>query len=112
MKWSKDILDVNKNLQPVTNNGNIFVLERKEKDERLGNGKRVRRGYAIYKLINVANGDPQSTSEAYIMIMENDIAPSLYNPPILLNMDQVLEFLNCPEKAAEYAFNEWLNCYR
>ncbi len=112
MKWSKEVLDNNNNLHPVTNTGNVFLLERKEKDERLENGKKLRRGYAIYKLLNVVAGTPPVITAAYVMAMENDLAPSLYNPPILLNIDQVLEFLNCPEKAAEFVFNEWLNCYR
>lgn len=110
--WSKEILENNDNLQSVTNTGEVFLLVRKEKDDRLENGEKVRRGYAIYKLVNGESGDPPTQKEAYVMAMENDMTPSLYNPPILLTETQVLEFLNFPEKAAAYAFNKWLNCYR
>lgn len=106
MKWSKETLAKNEELEVATATGEVFLLDRREKGERLENGKRIERGYAIYKLINSNN------SEAYIFVMENDIAPSLYNPPILLTEDQVLDFLNCPENAAKFTFNKWLNCYR
>lgn len=112
MEWNREFLRNNDNLQCVTNTGEVFLLARKENGDSLGNGKKVKRGYAIYKLVNYANGDPQAMCEAYVMALENDFAPSLYNPPILLTEDQVLEFLNFPENAATYAFNEWLNCYR
>lgn len=106
MKWSKEILANNDALMRVTNTGEVFLLDRREKGERLSNGKKVERGYAIYKLLSA------DSSEAYVLAMENDIAPSLYNPPILLTEDQVLDFLNCPENAAKFTFNKWLNCYR
>lgn len=106
MKWSKEILANNDSLQQVTNTGEIFLLDRREKGERLDNGKKVERGYAIYKLL------ASDSSEAYVLAMENDFTPSLYNPPILLTEDQVLDFLNCPENAAKFTFNKWLNCYR
>lgn len=105
MKWSKEILANNDALMQVTNTGEVFLLDRREKGEKLSNGKSVERGYAIYKLVN-------SASEAYVLAMENDIAPSLYNPPILLTEDEVLDFLNNPENAATFTFNKWLNCYR
>lgn len=106
MKWSKEILANNDALMPVTNTGEIFLLDRREKGERLADGKKVERGYAIYKLLS------SNSSEAYVLAMENDLAPSLCNPPILLTEDQVLDFLNCPENAAKFTFNKWLNCYR
>lgn len=106
MKWSKEILANNDALEPATQTGEVFILERMEKGDRMENGKRVERGYAIYKLVN------SNAGVAYVLAMENDLAPSLYNPPILLTEDEVLEFLNNPEKAAAYTYNKWFNCYR
>ncbi len=106
MKWSKEILANNDALEPATQTGDVFILDRREKGERLENGKKIERGYAIYKLVS-SNSD-----EAYIFVMESNLAPSLYNPPILLTEDEALEFLNNPEKASIYSYNKWLNCYR
>ncbi len=106
MKWSKEILANNDVLEPMTQTGDVFILERKEKGDRLESGKIVERGYAIYKLIS------SGLCEAYVLAMENELAPSLYNPPILLTEDEVLEFLNNPEKAVIYVYNKWFNCYR
>lgn len=105
--WNKERLENNDGLQGVTNTGEVFLLDRREKGDKLENGKVVKRGYAIYKLINLS-----AKSEAYVLAMENELAPSLYNPPLLLSEDQVIEFLNNPESAANYTYNEWLNCYR
>ena len=106
MKWSKELMANNDNRQCETSTGEVYLLDRREKGEKLPSGKEVKRGYAIYKLI------ADDSSEAYVLAMENDLAPSLYNPPILLTEDQVLNFLNCPENATEFTFNKWLNCYR
>ncbi len=105
--WDKERLSKNESLQSATNTGEVFILDRKEKGDKLESGNVVKRGYAIYKLINLSNN-----SEAYILTMENEFTPSLYNPPMLLAEEQVIEFLNNPEIAANYAYNQWLNCYR
>lgn len=106
MKWNKELLENNDVLRPVTSTGEVFLLERRESGEKLPNEKIVGRGYAIYKLLAC------DTSAAYVLAMENDIAPSLYNPPILLTEEQTLDFLNHPENASTFVHNKWLNCYR
>lgn len=107
MTWNKEMLKDNNNFQTVTNTGDVLLLDRRERGEKLQNGKKVKRGYAIYKLLEAT-----TDSEAYILVMENDLAPSLYNPPILLFEDLVVEFLNNPQSAADYCHDTWLNCYR
>lgn len=107
MMWNKEMLKNNNNFQIATNTGDVLLLDRREEGDRLESGKKVKRGYAIYKLLNATTG-----SEAYVLVMENDFAPSLYNPPILLFEDLVIEFLNNPESAADYCYNMWFNCYR
>lgn len=112
MIWNKEMLANNDQLRSETNTGEVFLLARKEKGDSLENGEKVARGYAIYKMI--AAGIPEGAPEqaAYVMVMENSLAPSLYNPPILLTEDEVLEFLNSPVKAAKYCYNKWFNCFR